>query len=255
MRILGAKRQQNWVQIGKASRDSGKHKIRNRLIIEIFAFTGVRVGELEKINIEDIRDGTLYIRSEKGEKDRHVPLPERLLNDISTYVEKYRMQSDQRALFTTDGGRMAYTYIRTMIKKVGTKLGMPQLHPHPFRHFYGTYMYKMTSDLRLVQMLLGHARIETTTIYEQLSTTEAAEKGKPAVERLFRTPWIEVERVQIPGASDPKTYIVYETRTGELLKDEPEKNVVAVEIPKITQLKLRYESPREPTKTNGSTGI
>jgi len=116
-------------------------------------------------------------------------------------------------------------------------------------------MYKMTSDLRLVQMLLGHARIETTTIYEQLSTTEAAEKGKPAVERLFRTPWIEVERVQIPGASDPKTYIVYETRTGELLKDEPEKNVVAVEIPKITQPKLRYESPREPTKTNGSTGI
>ena len=47
-------------------------------------------------------------------------------------------------------------------------------------------MYRTTNDLRLVQILLGHAHNETTTIYEHLSSKETAEKGKYAVEKLFR---------------------------------------------------------------------
>ena len=138
------------------------------------------------MNLEDVKDGFLYIRSEKGEKDRYVPLPRGLLEHIEIYREKYRMQSDQRALLTTDQGRMPYEYIRSMIKKIGVKIGMPEIHAHSFRHFYGTYMYRTTNDLRLVQLLLGDACIEATTIYEHLSSKETAEKGKYAVEKLFR---------------------------------------------------------------------
>ena len=174
---------------------------RNRLIIELFAYTGVRVGELVKVNIEDIRDGMLYVRSEKGEKDRHVPLPSKLQEHITVYLEKYRMQSDQRALLTTDQGRMPYEYIRSMVKKIGMRIGLPELHPHSFRHFYGTYLYRNTNDLRLVQILLGHARIETTTIYENLMTKEAAEKGRSAVEKLFRDGEDLILEVQIPAGA------------------------------------------------------
>ena len=175
--------------------------LRNKLIIELFSFTGVRVGELVKVNLDDIKDGFLYVRSEKGEKDRYVPLPEGLQEHIRTYVEKFRMQSDQRALLTTDQGRMPYEYIRSMIKKIGVKIGMPEIHAHSFRHFYGTYMYRTTNDLRLVQILLGHARIETTTIYEHLSTKEAAEKGIPAVEKLFRGDEEMIDWVRIPAGA------------------------------------------------------
>ena len=176
---------------------------RNKVIIEIFAYTGIRVGELVKVNLEDIKDGFLYIRSEKGEKDRHVPLPAGLQDHISTYVQYHRMQSDARALLTTDQGRMPYEYIRSMVKKVGTRLGMPELHPHSFRHFYGTYLYRNTNDLRMVQVLLGHARIETTTIYENLMTREAAEKGRSAVEKLFQYDGNSIMKIQIPGAHAP----------------------------------------------------
>ena len=93
------------------------------------------------------------------EKDRYVPLPEIVISHINEYLEKYRMQSDQRAMFTTDKGRMTYQYLRNMIKKIGIKNGIPELHAHSFRHFYGTNMYRTTNDLRLVQILLGHARI------------------------------------------------------------------------------------------------
>ncbi|EQB67526.1 MAG: phage integrase family protein [Thermoplasmatales archaeon E-plasma] len=160
--------------------------LRNRFDIEILAYSGMRIGEMQKVNMEDIKEGMLYIRSEKGERDRYVPLPDDFLNRLEGYIKNYRMQSDQRSLFTSDQGRMPYTYLRTMIKKIGIKTGMPELHAHSFRHFYGTNMYRTTNDLRMVQILLGHARIETTTIYEHLSSKEAAEKGKLAVEKLFR---------------------------------------------------------------------
>ena len=78
----------------------------------------------------------------------------------------------------------------------------PELHAHSFRHFYGTNMCRTTNDLRLVQILLGHAQIETTTVYEYLSSKEAAEKEKYAVEKLFRK-WDEMtEEVQIPAGND-----------------------------------------------------
>ena len=136
--------------------DQQYHKeiwFRNRVIIEVLAYTGIRIGELEKINIEDVKDGYLYIRSEKMERDRLVPLPQGLQEDIKEYVEKYRMRSDPRALFTSEKGRM-------------------------------------------VQILVGHARIETTTIYEHITSKKAADKGRDAVERLFRDEGDLNQRVQ-----------------------------------------------------------
>jgi len=105
---------------------------------------------------------------------------------VKEYVEKYRMHSDSRALFTTDKGRMNYAYLRSFIRKLGAKVGVKDLHAHMFRHFYASELYRLTGDIRLVQILVGHARIETTTIYEHITSEETVEKGKSAVEKLFR---------------------------------------------------------------------
>ena len=145
---------------------------------------GIRDDQTWKLIREYKRE--FHVRSEKGEKDRYMPLPAEILEDIKIYIERYRMPSDAKALFTTEKGRMPYGYIRTMIKKLGAKLDMKNLHPHSFRHFYLSQLYAMTDDLRLVQILAGHARIESTTVYEHMSTFKAAEKGRSAVEKFFR---------------------------------------------------------------------
>ncbi len=71
------------------------------------------------------------------------------------------------------------------------------------RHFGILFnIFRKANDLRLVQILLRHARIETTTIYEHLSSKEAAEKGKYAVEKLFRKGDEMIKEVQIPAGND-----------------------------------------------------
>ncbi len=159
---------------------------RNKLIIETLAYTGMRIGELARINVEDLRDGYLYVRSEKMERDRLVPLPLKLEEELREYIRTFRMPSDPRALFTTEKGRMGYSYLRSFISRLGEKTGVKGLHAHLFRHYYASELYRLTGDIRLVQILVGHARIETTTIYEHITSREAEERGKSAVEKLFR---------------------------------------------------------------------
>ena len=185
--------------------DQQYHKeiwFRNRVIIEFLAYTGIRIGELEKINIEDLKEGYLYVRSEKMERDRLVPLPKGLQQDIKEYIENYRMKSNPRALFTSEKGRMGYGYLRSFIRKLGAKTGIKELHAHLFRHFYASQLYEMTNDLRMVQILVGHARIETTTVYEHITSKKAADKGRDAVERLFRDEGDLNQKVQKEAGAD-----------------------------------------------------
>ncbi len=67
--------------------------MKNKLIIETFVFIGARIGELINLNLEDLKDGGIYIRSEKN---RLVPLPDELYKGLVEYISKYRMNTDQR---------------------------------------------------------------------------------------------------------------------------------------------------------------
>ena len=167
--------------------------LRNLAIIDILSTTGIRIGELARINLEDFKGDTMFIRSEKGEKNRYLPLVPDVAEEIKEYIAKYRMETDhtnlpigRRALFTTERGRMPYDYLRTMIKKTGIRAGMPELHAHSFRHYYAVNLIRMGLGIRQVQILLGHASISSTQIYTQLSDREVGESALPYIQKLFR---------------------------------------------------------------------
>ena len=159
---------------------------RNICMMDMLIATSMRAGELIHANLEDYKNSTLYIRSEKGEKDRTVPLPGKLTAEVDEYIEKYRYHSDPRALFTTMTGRYNYNKLRQIIKYIGFHGGVPDIHPHSFRHYYATTLVRLGVDIWRVQILVGHARIETTTMYTHLTQKEVGEAVKESVEGLFR---------------------------------------------------------------------
>ena len=172
-------------------------RARDACLMEILFFTGARAGEILRVNMEDVRDDGVFIKSEKGEKPRFVFLPHEIIRDARSYAENYRHETDRNALFTTAKGRMTYGYIRQRLKVIARRAGVPQFHAHAARHWFATSLLKSGTDIRVIQEILGHRDISSTQIYTHLAGREASGMIKPVSEALFRK-YQEKERVQIP---------------------------------------------------------
>ena len=151
--------------------------IRDRAIIEVFYSTGIRRMELINLRLYDLdrERGTLMVRLGKGKKDRMVPIGQRAINWCDKYLMETRPQlytgADSETLFLTHLGE-AFTparmsqLARTVIKKADIgKSGSC----HLFRHTMATVMLENGADIRYIQEMLGHAKIDTTQIYTQVS--------------------------------------------------------------------------------------
>ena len=151
--------------------------IRDRAILETLYSTGIRRMEIIELGIYDVdvSRGTVMIRRGKGKKDRVVPIGERALAWIDKYQQEVRPRlvagEDEGRLFLTKDGEVFTTsrmsqlvsaYIeRANIGKKGSC--------HLFRHTMATLMLENGADIRIIQEILGHASVETTQVYTQVS--------------------------------------------------------------------------------------
>jgi len=151
--------------------------IRDRAVLELFYSTGIRRTELVRLDIEDLRcdAGLLLIRKGKGGKDRLVPVGGRALGWIGRYLDTVRpallLRPGEHALFLTGyGERFSANYlgnwVRSLMNRAGVTLGGSC---HLFRHACATHMLENGADIRFIQQLLGHACLETTAIYTEVS--------------------------------------------------------------------------------------
>lgn len=151
--------------------------IRDRAIMETLYSTGIRRTELVNLTIYSIDQnrGTVFIDQGKGKKDRVVPIGERALAWISKYLDEVResLLSDpnEGTLFITYQGNGFHpnkltAIIRDYIKQADIgKSGSC----HLFRHSMATLMLENGADVRFIQELLGHARLDTTQRYTHVS--------------------------------------------------------------------------------------
>ena len=140
--------------------------LRDRAMLETLYATGLRVSELVALKIFEVnlQAGVVRVMG-KGAKERLVPLGEEAVDWIFRYREARRGDSD--TLFLTDRGagmtRQAFWYL---IRRYGARaIPGKRLSPHVLRHAFATHLINHGADLRVVQMLLGHADISTTQIY------------------------------------------------------------------------------------------
>ena len=157
--------------------------VRDQCVIELALGTGLRVSEISQLKLEDIdlkRGGnSLIVRHGKGNKQRIVKFSSKLKTLILEYIE-YR-DKDSEYLFPSERqDYMSSNAIQKAFKKWAKKAGLPARYSiHSCRHCYATALLKVSRNLRLTQVQLGHSNPQTTTVYAQVldeEITEAVEK-------------------------------------------------------------------------------
>jgi integrase len=166
-----------------------KFGTRNLMILRMFLLTGLRVHELCGLKNDDVYFGCevkrfLVVRPEiaKGGKPREIPLAEKLREDLKSY--RLFMQhgnnvvgtDPSRPLFSAENApdRLLTTrQVQRIVRGAGVAVNIPELHPHMLRHTFATNVLKQT-NIRTVQVLLGHSSLQSTQIYTHPNSTDMA---------------------------------------------------------------------------------
>ncbi len=168
---------------------------RDRLIFELLYSTGCRVSECVGINLFDVNPAKASIRVlGKGEKERFVFLGEEALAALKTYlplraarVAKGDVDAHSALFLNARGKRITARGVALIIDGYIEKAGIKKrVSPHTFRHSFATHLLEHGADIRVVQELLGHAKLSTTQVYthvgmERLKKVYA--KAHPHAER------------------------------------------------------------------------
>lgn len=151
--------------------------LRDRAMLELLYATGLRVSELIGLRLFELslNDNVVRVLG-KGAKERLVPLGEAAAEWLAQYLLTARGellgQHVSDALFiTARGAGMTRQMFWALVKKYALEVGIPaqRISPHVLRHAFATHLLNHGADLRVVQLLLGHADISTTQIYTHVA--------------------------------------------------------------------------------------
>ncbi|MEZ5739411.1 MAG: site-specific tyrosine recombinase XerD [Burkholderiaceae bacterium] len=149
---------------------------RDRAMLELLYASGLRVSELVGLQMHQmaLNDGVITVIG-KGDKERMVPMGEVARDAIVHYLKAARPeilgeQLSDAVFVTSRGGAMSRQMFWVIIKRQALRAGIrAPLSPHVLRHAFATHLLNHGADLRVVQMLLGHADISTTQIYTHIA--------------------------------------------------------------------------------------
>ncbi len=143
---------------------------------------GLRVGEICGLEVGDI-DGkrmVLHLRNTKGDKERHVPFSPRLYKELRAYWHEAHPKGSYVIPGRKQNKPISRAAISKALKKAVRKAGIKKrVTPHTLRHSYATHMLEMGTDIRTVQVLLGHASLSSTTCYLHVSTARLQSLPSP----------------------------------------------------------------------------
>lgn len=152
---------------------------RNRAIIEVLFSCGLRVSELVNMKLSDLylEDRVLLVRG-KGNKERLVPVSNKAIADLKRWffdrnLMKIKPGEDDYVFLNRRGAHLTRTMILIMVKRQAEKAGIKKtISPHTFRHSFATALLQGGADLRSIQAMLGHEKIDTTLVYTHISNEQ-----------------------------------------------------------------------------------
>ena len=153
---------------------SRRRKLRDIALVELLFGTGLRVGEVAHLSAERIDFESDSIRvNGKGARERLVPIVSaELKTALRNYFETRRASDEASRYFFLNqrsDRHLTEDAIRRAVHRVARSAGIENVTPHMFRHTFATLLLDRGVDIRVIQRLLGHSSIVTTTIYAQVS--------------------------------------------------------------------------------------
>ena len=163
--------------------------IRDRLVLELFYSTGIRISELVQIKIEDINFSDKLIKIKgKGNKERFVIFSEGMIPILNQYIKKRNMnQKNQKSCFlfpgyshnadlnTSISTRTIFSIVKKYIKKISNN---EKLSPHSLRHSFATHLLDNGANVMSVKELLGHTSLSSTQIYTHVKIEKLKKEYK-----------------------------------------------------------------------------
>jgi len=142
--------------------------VKHKLILKTIYGCGLRISELQNLKITDIDfdRNIISIKNSKGAKDRIVKIPESLFSDLKSYISLH----DGIYLFEGRKGKINLKTIQKIFENALKKSGIKKKAScHTLRHSFATHLLENGVDVRIIQKLLGHSKLETTQIYTHVS--------------------------------------------------------------------------------------
>lgn len=163
---------------------------KHRMFLELLYSSGLRVSETVSLKKNDIdfNQSIGIVRSGKGRKDRHFIMSP----GLSDRIAKYLIIRDDDNPYVFDSARGGHITVKTAqeIAKKATKNAKiaKNVTPHTFRHSFATHLLESGTDIRMIQRLLGHKRIDTTQIYTHISIASIRKVKNPLDQLNFAKP-------------------------------------------------------------------
>jgi integrase/recombinase XerC len=145
---------------------------RDRAVLELLYATGLRVGELAGLDVADVdlAEGLVRVFG-KGGKERIVPVGRQAATALREHLSERRGPSGGPLFPNARGSRLGVRTLRRIVGRRARAAGMVRrVTPHTLRHSFATHLLDAGADLRLIQELLGHARLSTTQKYTHVTT-------------------------------------------------------------------------------------
>jgi len=165
-------------EIGKIM--SNIANLKHKLIIFLIYSSGLRIGEVINLRVEDVLFDRklIHVRKSKGRKDRYTTLADNAINMLNIYLadenpKGYLFEGQNRAKYSDSS-------IRAILKTAKRKAGVKTTGSvHTLRHSFATHLLENGTDLRYIQELLGHSSSKTTEIYTHVSNLNLSQITSP----------------------------------------------------------------------------
>jgi len=151
----------------RALRDAASVDSRIYAIIEVLLQTGIRIGELANLRVEDLGDNALHIRPYEGHEAREVPLNRRAKDSLKRYVQTRANTQDNHLFVTKTGRPFLVRNIRDAVERYFKKAGIENVKINDLRHTFVAHHLKQGVSLVFLSKVLGHKRLSSTERYLQ----------------------------------------------------------------------------------------